>query len=587
VAQQDYFSGAGAKFGQLAGSILSSKRRRKKRDAITALALSAFVETLGAKNQQLQQGLADSIADVKDNYADIFTNNKDLWDENATKRADLRLYEDEYSREDYLKNEAIKLFNSDKELRDLYGSNAWSRVKNFGEGSLPADEYKAAQDLFDDYKKLAEDNIKTYKDNPETSFRTFTQFNALAKQEYKAALDAVKNDPTKKGAIRAWWNKRWGTDKEGKPRFGMLKKAELELIRENAATNRKAQDSLTAGNSLYEENTEKDNKIYERIKAMRERYTGFRTNSELIKSETKQLKEKIETNDFTIENLERYLSLGGTPTTNIPKINEILANEIPNFVQVFTKVVAMRERKPEDVSFDPTDFLSPRELNIYDLGMGIERDEGVVYTPQEADRIRSGLVYSINIKEERDKKLWKMLDKIEGDFKVDETSGEDISTGQSSIFLTNIIRAATKLQNKYDMEENEALAEALKMQLQGIETGVGPKFNPSGWRKEYRQYTTSVVDYVDPDVALLPIMPETAVEIADNVNNSRWLQQRIYKDENNKSQTWKPAKEKMYIYDEDEGFKIIFRTRKNKKTEEYEWYPEIDFGRNDPYGYIP
>ena len=587
MAQQDYFSGAGSKFGQLAGSILSSKRRRKKRDAITALALSAFVETLGAKNQQLQQGLTDAVADVNDNYSDIFQNNKDIWEANDEKRAALRLYEDEYSREDYLKNEAIKLFNSDKELIDLYGSNAWSRVKNFGEGALPADEYQAAQDLFNDYKELAEDNIKTYKDNPETSFRTFTQFNALAKQEYKAALDAVKNDPTKKGAIRAWWNKRWGTDKAGKPRFGMLKKAELELIRENAAIDRKVQDSLTAGNTLYKENTENDDAIYERIKEMREKYTGFRTNAELIKSETKQLKEKIETNKFTAIDLERYLSLGGTPTTNIPKINEILANEIPNFVQVFTKVVAMRERKPDDVSFDPTDFLPPRELNIYDLGMGIERDEGVVYTPQEADRIRSGLVYSINIKEERDKKLWKMLDKIEGDFKVDETSGEDISTGQSSIFLTNIIRAATKLQNKYDMEENEALAEALKMQLQGIETGVGPKFNPSGWRKEYRQYTTSVVDYVDPDVALLPIMPETAVEIADNVNNIKWLKRKIYQDENNKPQTWEPAKGKVFIYDEDEGYKIIFRTRKNENTEEYEWYPEIDFGRNDPYGYIP
>ena len=137
------------------------------------------------------------------------------------------------------------------------------------------------------------------------------------------------------------------------------------------------------------------------------------------------------------------------------------------------------------------------------------------------------------------------------------------------------------------MEENEALAEALKMQLQGIETGVGPKFNPSGWRKEYRQYTTSVVEYVDPDVALLPIMPETAVEIADNVNNIKWLKRKIYQDENNKPQTWEPAKGKVFIYDEDEGYKIIFRTRKNENTEEYEWYPEIDFGRNDPYGYIP
>ena len=97
MAQQDYFSGAGSKFGQLAGSILSSKRRRKKRAAITALALSAFVETLGAKNRQLQQGLTDAVADVNDNYSDIFQNNKDIWEANDEKRAALRLYEDEYS----------------------------------------------------------------------------------------------------------------------------------------------------------------------------------------------------------------------------------------------------------------------------------------------------------------------------------------------------------------------------------------------------------------------------------------------------------------------------------------------------------
>ena len=57
----------------------------------------------------------------------------------------------------------------------------------------------------------SEDNILTFKNNPATSFKTFTDFNKLAKAEYKAALDAVKNDPTRKGAIRSWFNKRFGT----------------------------------------------------------------------------------------------------------------------------------------------------------------------------------------------------------------------------------------------------------------------------------------------------------------------------------------------------------------------------------------
>ena len=46
MAQKDYLSQVGGQFGSLAGSILSSRRRRKKKDAITALAISAFVETL-------------------------------------------------------------------------------------------------------------------------------------------------------------------------------------------------------------------------------------------------------------------------------------------------------------------------------------------------------------------------------------------------------------------------------------------------------------------------------------------------------------------------------------------------------------
>ena len=36
MAQQDYFSKIGGQYGQLAGSILSDKRRRKKKDAFTA-----------------------------------------------------------------------------------------------------------------------------------------------------------------------------------------------------------------------------------------------------------------------------------------------------------------------------------------------------------------------------------------------------------------------------------------------------------------------------------------------------------------------------------------------------------------------
>ena len=545
MAQQDYLSKAGGQFGTLAGSILSDRRRRKKKDAITALAISAFVETLGAKNKQLDQELEDSLSAVKDNYADIFQNNQDIWNDNADKREALRKYEDEYTRDKYLNDEAINLFNNDKDLVAQYGSNPWSRVKKYGVDALSTEEYQSAQELFKEYKELAEDNILTFKNNPATSFKTFTDFNKLAKAEYKAALDAVKNDPTRKGAIRSWFNKRFGTDDDGKPRYGMLKKAELELARENAMLARKAQDKITRGNSVYKTPAEEDKKIDERIRAMREKYTGFTTNAELIASKRNSLKKKIESNEFTATDLEEYLSVGGTATTNIPKIDQIFDYEIPNFVQVFTKVRAMREQLP-DVTFDPTDVLTQRELNIYDLGMGINRDKGKEVNKQiENEPLRQQVLNTIMVNMDSDDNLRKMLQELDGDFK--EESGKDASTEASSVFITNVIRAATVLENKYDMDSNEALQQAYELQKEGVistDKTFGMFDAPDiykGWWRDWKKTRKTVVDYVDPDVYSLPLIPETAQEWAENVNESMWLQSRKYEDnETNEEVSWNP-----------------------------------------------
>ena len=517
MAQQDYLSKAGGQFGTLAGSILSNKKRRKKKDALTSLAISAFIETLGAKNKQLDQALADQIEEVKDNYTDIFQNNQDIWNSNSDKRVALRKYEDEYSRDKYLNDEAINLFNNDKDLVAQYGSNPWSRVKKYGADALSTEEYQAAQELFGEYKELAEDNIKTFRDNPATSFKTFTDFNKLAKSEYKAALDAVKNDPTQKGAIRSWFNKRFGTDDDGKPRYGMLKKAELELIRENAVLERKAQDKITRGNSLYETPAEEDKKIDERIRAMREKYTGFTTNAELIASKRNGLKKKIESNEFTAVDLEEDLSVGGTATTNIPKIDQIFEYEIPNFVQVFTKVRAMREQLP-DVTFDPTDVLTQRELNIYDLGMGINRDQGKDINEQIANEsLRQQVLNTIMVNMDSDDDMRKMLQGLDGDFKEDATSGKDSSTENSARFITNVIRAATVLENKYDMDSNEALQQAYELQKEGLVSTDkkvsifdAPDELYGPFRDIARRPSVVLSEYVDPDVYSLPLIPETA-----------------------------------------------------------------------------
>ena len=133
MAQKDYLSQVGGQFGSLAGSILSSRRRRKKKDAITALAISAFVETLGSKNRQLQQDLKDSLDNINTNYAPIFQNNAEL---HALRRDDRNDYfNDLDDKEGYVNTKAIEAFNVDPLVTADKDLGSYSNIGNLDEES--------------------------------------------------------------------------------------------------------------------------------------------------------------------------------------------------------------------------------------------------------------------------------------------------------------------------------------------------------------------------------------------------------------------------------------------------------------------
>ena len=88
-----------------------------------------------------------------------------------------------------------------------------------------------------------------------------------------------------------------------------------------------------------------------------------------------------------------------------------------------------------------------KERDIYDVAMGIKRDE-VDYKENITDpKLRASVVSSVinNMNNSENKKLLSLLD---GEFAIDGIL--DASTGQSNLFVTNVIRGATVLQNKYD-----------------------------------------------------------------------------------------------------------------------------------------
>lgn len=200
MAQQNYLSKAGGQFGSLAGSILSDRRRRKKKDAITALAISAFVETLGAKNKQLDQELEDSIKDVNENFTIGNLSRQYQWEEEKEARGLYKDYLDNPERT--VNNYAIQLYDDDPNIQGM-DINFRTRGKLTGEAKVIEEE------LWQSKKQKAKEYLESLADNPLTAKPTFQAFNQVYYNEHKAAIRRLKDDPSKQGAIRSWINKNF------------------------------------------------------------------------------------------------------------------------------------------------------------------------------------------------------------------------------------------------------------------------------------------------------------------------------------------------------------------------------------------
>ena len=224
MAQQDYFSKIGGQYGQLAGSILSDKRRRKKKDAFTALAVGAFVETLGAKNRQLQQGLADQVLELNDSWGDIIDDRNEIWKE-WTEEGKEKL--DQYNslgEDAYLNQEAISRINLSNAAQE--NGITWE------DRNKPQYSQATRDALWTSYnaeRKRALQEIEILKKDPREKFETKTQFNEKVKSAYLAELDLIKNDPTQKGALRNLFNRIFRTERDKEGNLITTGKYEIEL----------------------------------------------------------------------------------------------------------------------------------------------------------------------------------------------------------------------------------------------------------------------------------------------------------------------------------------------------------------------
>ena len=232
MAIEDYFKGSSQAYGQLAGSLLAGRRKEDKKEAKRALLASVVMNTFGALQNKQKQSIIDGVNDINEKYSDIFEGNKEYFNEKniSEQRKLYQVYKNEDTRERALLTQAINTFNQDEEILATYGPNAFTTVTQMKKSKEGADALAEQIELL---KEQARDYFENISDEAITS-PTFTNYNSKAKLAYQSAIKEVKNDPTKKGLIRAAWLKLFGRDSEGNPKFGLVYQDQLKDARETA-----------------------------------------------------------------------------------------------------------------------------------------------------------------------------------------------------------------------------------------------------------------------------------------------------------------------------------------------------------------
>jgi hypothetical protein len=200
MAQEDYLSGS--QFGQVAGSLLASKRKRDKKSFQKALLATAIFESLGALQKQQKQTIMDNAQDVKEKYNDIFTLNQAEFDSYSDERNLVKRYND--NKERFLNEEVAKIIDNTDEA-------VAARVKWADVDSQPKELRDSMYEAYNDEREKLINKMEALKVDPRATTRTFAEFNRRAKDEYMAALKLVEDDPTKKGLMRAAWNRIFKT----------------------------------------------------------------------------------------------------------------------------------------------------------------------------------------------------------------------------------------------------------------------------------------------------------------------------------------------------------------------------------------
>ena len=268
--------------------------------------------------------------------------------------------------------------------------------------------------------------------------------------------------------------------------------------------------------------------------------------------------------DLTKDDFTDAISIGYNPS-GYKHLDNLMTTDVDLLVESIQAEKALRNKRNVE---NAREYLSPKQQAM--LGRVFpETQEEIDAQEQKNDadvrnRVGTTLLTNINrLKESNDQNdisLYKKLNGLDGKIETDN-KGNIVITKEKALFIDNVIEGAVALQNLDPItykDERKAYEESFNLQVQGLQDiGQIPGLFTS---KEERKYGT---EYVDPKVITTPIVPETANQVAEYLNDYKYMQNNLKDDA---GRTAVPTKEgqTFTVSDEDDSYEVQFEVVKDE-----------------------
>lgn len=507
-------------FRDIAGDIIGSRKKKKKK-ATKYLAGALFL------------GLGD-----------ILTQNK------MQKKFD-----------DFMQNDSVARSKIKQEFEDY--TNFMAKHNTYTSGGQRSWEDGLKSDIVNKYKNLSQDKINEIYNNEAQNYENL--FNRYTTGKFQGSL---KRRKTYEELLAPYEQIASKAKKQLNPEnAGLLKNVFGNVlgIRDDADTVLKNAEKQTKQyfNSFNSAITKTQKKYGLKV----EEYLSSTEQLQLRQSEIKNRITKKQENgiDLTKDDFTDAISIGYNPA-GYKHLDNLMTTDVDLLVESLQAEKALRNRKIEN----PREYLSPKQAAM--LGRVFpETQEEIDAQEQKNDedvRNRVGITFLTNInrlkesQDQDDMSLYKKLNGLDGEIKQ-EDDGSITVNGEKALFIDNVIEGAVALQNLDPItykNARKAYEESFNLQVQGLQDigRIPAFFTPK--EDEERKYGT---EYVDPKVITTPIVPETANQVAEYLNEYKYMQNNLEDDAGRKAV---PTKEgQIFIVpDEDDSYEIQFEVVKDE-----------------------